>query len=81
MINLENVGRVQEYTPTIVEVFYWGVLASAGIIIILNPDSLLFMGGIEDNFLANQPVWIGFVLVIASPFWLFITKFQRWARD
>lgn len=81
MIQRKDIFAIKEYTPTLTEIFYWAILTGAGIIIVLNPKNILFIQGIENNSLTSAPSWIGWLLVLGSPFWLYITKYLRWLRN
>lgn len=81
-MNGELVREIRNTPPaTLAEIFYWGFLTVVGVIIAFRLSSFPGFGAMGDTGLHDLPVVYGYLLIIGSPLWMFLTHFWRWMKS
>lgn len=66
---------------TVTEGLYFIILTSLSSIMLLRPDSILFIRGIEIPPVLEQPGWISLLVLMGSPCILLLTKYGKWVIE
>lgn len=76
----ETVRELRKSSPTTLsEIIYTAIIFLIGVVILLRPNSILWISGINPAGILDQPGWVGLTALGGSPSPLLMTKFSRWA--
>ena len=76
------VGDLRKASPTtLAEGAYYIILNSLAILMLLQPEGLLFIRGITIPPILQQPGWLAILIIVGAPCVLLLTKYGRHVRE